>query len=473
MNESNSAPNAAPASSPTQVVQETPASPVQPQSAPVRRVPKKLFALIPVALLILVAVVAIIKSPRTSEVPDNSNTITWWGLQYDADVVAPLIKEYMDAHPGIDIKYEKQSLKDYRERVSNALARGNGPDIFTMHNTWVPMFKNELDTLPSTVMSSDDFTKTFFPVATADLSSGSGMYAVPLEYDGLGMYVNLDMLARYKLDAPLTWDDFKKVARSMTARDKVNNVQQSGAAFGNTKNVDHWPEILAMLMLQDGVRLSNFSDPLVIDVVLFYNGFGSDPTTRTWDPTLPPSTYTFADGRVGMYFAPGYRINQIKAQNPALNFKIYPVPQIPQDARIKKPESTYASYWVQSVWKRSHAKGISWDFLKFLSQKETLIKLHANLYAKGQTPTAYPRVDMDEEAKLETITYSLYQQAKVAQSWYVASETGDGATGLNTQLATVFDKAAGKIKKVKDDVILAEIAAEIQKILGSYRITSK
>ena len=74
--------------------------------------------------------------------------LTWWGLWEDESVVAPLIAEYQEANPKVKIQYVKQSQQDYRERLTNALAKGEGPDIFRFHNSWVPMLKNELDFVP-------------------------------------------------------------------------------------------------------------------------------------------------------------------------------------------------------------------------------------------------------------------------------------------------------------------------------------
>ncbi|PIZ46260.1 hypothetical protein COY30_00480, partial [Candidatus Woesebacteria bacterium CG_4_10_14_0_2_um_filter_44_9] len=75
----------------------------------------------------------------------SSGEITWWGLWEDEPTVAPLITEYQLKNPKVTIKYVKQSQQDYRERLTNALAKGTGPDIFTFHNSWVPMFKNDLN----------------------------------------------------------------------------------------------------------------------------------------------------------------------------------------------------------------------------------------------------------------------------------------------------------------------------------------
>src|SRR3972149_6732079 len=112
-----------------------------------------------------------------------------------------------------------QSHQDYRERLTNSLAKGEGPDIFRFHNSWVPMFRKELDYLPPSVMSPSEYSQTFYPVVTSGLTSGTGMVGIPLEYDGLVLYINQDIFDQNAKSPPTTWDDLRQTAISLTKKD--------------------------------------------------------------------------------------------------------------------------------------------------------------------------------------------------------------------------------------------------------------
>ena len=56
---------------------------------------------------------------------------------------------------------------------------------------------------------------------------------------------------------PTNWDDFRKVAFALTVRDDRGNIVRSGSAMGTTNNITNWPDILAILMLQNSVDLAN------------------------------------------------------------------------------------------------------------------------------------------------------------------------------------------------------------------------
>jgi multiple sugar transport system substrate-binding protein len=354
-------------------VQETVAPPTA--EAPIVPPPPKksfpkIFIWLGVVLLVLVLgfVVFSLFKPKAQE----SGEITWWGLWEDENLVAPLIAEYEAANPKVKINYVRQSQKDYRERLVNSLAKGQGPDIFRFHNSWVPMFAKDLDTLPSSVMTASDFAKTFYPIASSDLSGGSGIVGIPLEYDALMLYINEDIFSSAGKSTPATWDEVRTLAKELTVKDDQNVITQSGVALGRVENVDHWQEILALMMLQNGVDLTDPTGKNAEDAIKFFAIFST--VDGVWDATLPTSTQAFAAGKLAMYIGPSWRSFEIAVQNPNLKFKTVPVPQLPKNS-ADEADITYATYWAEGVWARSSKKTVAWDFLKFLSTKESLQKL--------------------------------------------------------------------------------------------------
>lgn len=452
----------------SQTINTTPAPAVQ-NSAPVIPPPKrkfpKIFVIIGgiVALLIIIVLVArLFTGARKS-----SNTITWWGLWEDTNIVQPLIDTYQAQHPGVKINYVKQSQQDYRERLTNSLAKGQGPDIFTFHNSWVPMFKNSLDALPATVMNPADFAKTFYPVASSDLTNGTSIVGIPLEYDALTLYINQDIFSKSNVTAPTTWDDFRVLARRLTVKDDQGHITQSGAALGRTENVDHWPEILALLMLQNGVNPGNPTGKAAEDALTFFTVFST--TDGVWDATLPPSTQAFEGGKLAMYIGPSWRALEIHDANPNLKFVTAPIPQLPKD-NPGQPDITYATYWAQGVWTGSGNRTLAWDFLKFLSTSDSLQKLYKNESAVRIIGEPYPRVDLAQTLTSHPILGSIVKQAPGAESWYLASRTFDGPTGINTQLANYFGDAVNAVatgQKTATDA-LKTAAQGVQQVLAQY-----
>ena len=449
--------------------QQRPVSQPMPVIPPV---PKKQFPkiFIWVGIAVLVIILALVGVKLFTKVAPGSSTITWWGLWEDSSVVQPLIANYEASHPNVKITYVMQSQQDYRERLTSALAKGTGPDIFTFHNTWVPMFKNDLDLLPASVMNPTDFAKNFYPIASSDLTSGNGIVGIPLEYDALVLYVNEDIFNKAGKTPPTTWDDLRATAKSLTVKDDQGVITQSGVALGRTENVDHWPEILALLMLQNKADLSNPTGPLAEGALTFFTQFST--VDGVWDATLPPSTQAFAAGKLAMYIGPSWRAFEIGQQNPNLKFKTVPIPQTPKD-NPNQPDITYATYWAQGVWARSSNKSAAWDFLKFLSTQDSLQKLFSNAAKLRSFGEPYPRVDMASLLTTHPVLGSVISQAPGAQSWYLASRTFDGPTGINTQMINYFGDAVNAVANGTSTATqaLATAAQGVQQVLTQYGLT--
>ncbi len=437
--------------------------------------PKKGFPKIALILVVVLGLVALgfllVKFVLPWIREEKEITLTWWGLWEDQTTVASLITEYEGTHPKVKITYVKQSPQDYRERLTSALATETGPDIFRFHNTWVPMFKNELDKMPASVMTAAEYAEIYYPVVSSDLASGTGLVGIPLGYDALTMYINEDIFTSAGKIPPTTWDDLRQTAIELTAKDDKGIITQAGVSLGRTENVDHWPEILALMMLQNGAKLSNPTSKLAEDALVFYTVFAS--VDGVWDETLPPSTVAFAGGKVAIYFGPSWRAFEIKLQNPDLNFRTYPLPQLPK-ASSSQSDVSYATYWVEGVWTRSKKKEAAWEFLKFLSSKSSLEKLYQNAAQTRTFGEPYPRVEMQELLETDPIVGSIVSQAPDAQSWFLQSRTFDGPTGINSQINKYYEDAINAVNSgVRADKALETVASGVSQILSQYGLVSQ
>jgi len=441
-------------------------------SRPKRGFPKALLAMLLLIMLIVIGAFAVIRFIVPNLGGDQKLELVWWGLWEDSSLVQPLIDEYQAANPGVTIKYEKKDKEDYRERLTSALAREDGPDIFRIHNTWVPMYGQELSVLPTGVMSAQEFQNTFYPVAVADLVGARGPVAIPLEFDGLAMFINEDIFTTYSATIPTDWNDLRQTAKALTIKDERGVITQSGASVGTVSNVDHWPEIVALMMLQNGANPNTPADAAGrgSQALRFYKQFAE--TDGVWDDTLPESTVAFATGRVAMYFGPSWRAFEIKERNPSLNFRVVPVPQLPKPTP-ETPDITYASYWVEGVSSKSEAQEEAWKFLKFMSQRESLEKLYQNMAQARLFGEPYSRTDMRELLLTDPLVGGFLKLAPTAKSGYLASRTFDGASGINTSMAQYYADAIAAISPSREDPQgMATLASGVLQVLVRYGLAS-
>ena len=432
-----------------------------------------IFALIGIAAVIVIAIATGLASKIVPGL--GSVTITYWGLWEQDTIIRPLLDEFEKSHPGIKVLYQYQSPTEYQQRLQSKISQGQGPDVFRIHNTWVPMFRNVLDPVPSDVFTVSDFQKTFYPTAVNDLRLGNNFVAVPLEVDGIAMYINDDLLQKYGQNVPQNWDQLRDSALAMSRCDnstgdcsRGGTLLTSGVAMGSTQNVDHWEDIVAVLMLQNNVNLYNPSSPSpkpAEDVLDYFSSF--QDIYHIWDSNLPNSTTQFALGKVGIYFGPSWRVFDIQAINPSLRFSVHPIPQLPVDPVRGEVPITYSSYWAEAVNKNSPRSKQAWQLVKFLSSPDIMPKLyHQAIGPQRGFGEPYSRIDLADSLKSDKNVAPFISQAPIARSWYLASFTHDGDQGLNAQLSSLFAQAVAKKTSV------ASMATDINRILSAYGITA-
>jgi ABC-type glycerol-3-phosphate transport system substrate-binding protein len=171
--------------------------------------------------------------------------------------------------------------------------------------------------------------------------------------------------------------------------------------MGVSSNVNRASDIVYLLMLQAGVipwsddrltpqftqnvaRGGNFVSP-GSDAISFYTSF-ADPANLnyTWNTRSDYSIDSFANGRSAMLYSYSYTAQTLRQKSPNLNFDVAAVPQFD----LTSPSVNFANYFGEAVNKQTAHSDAAWDFLKFISTKDSLDKY----YAQDKLPSS--RKDM-------------------------------------------------------------------------------
>jgi len=385
---------------------------------------KLIFIIVAVVLVIIIGVVIIINPFK--EAAPAPVTLEFWSVFDDSDVFDPLIAKYKEVAPNITINYSKKNIVSYEQDLVNALATGRGPDIFSIHNTWLPKHSNKLAPASETMISAKRFGELFVDVATQDFVDGGKVYALPLTVDTLALFYNKDLFNSAGIaTAPQTWAEFNSAVEKLTRRDNKNNILQSGAALGTAKNINRSTDILMALMLQSGAKMINDNrDMAVFDqtvsaqggafnpgqqALIFYTNFASPGLkVYTWNQYQNYSIDAFVEGKAAMMLSYNYQLPLIKARSAHLEMAVAPLPQISKTSK----KVTFANYWAQAVGRGSKNQVEAWKFLAWLASPETS-RQYLELTKK---PAA--RRDLIEEQKNDADLGIFADQALTAKSWW-------------------------------------------------------
>lgn len=391
--------------------------------------------------------------------------LTYWGLWENNTTTQTMINDFQTQHPNITVQYIKQSPRQYRERLQAAIARGEGPDVFEFHNTWVPILRNELSPAPATAMTAAEFSSTFYPVASADLVGGASVYGMPMMIDGLGLYYNVDLLSTAGVTPPTTWPELLDVVPKLTVRTDTQ-IQKSAIALGTTGNVENFSDIIALMMMQNGAKLISPTGKEAEDTLTFYRKFAnpSDPV-YTWSDTMDNSVYAFATGKVAMMIAPSWRAFDVKQINPNLNFKVVGVPQLPGNT------INWASYWVEGVSTKSKNAVAAWTFVKYLTSRDTVTKLYAEEAKARLFGEPYARVDLASSLAGDPYVGTYISEAPTAKSFPLSSRTFDN--GINDKLIKYLTDAVNAVGQgTAPTQALDTMSQGFTQVLGSYGLSA-
>ena len=429
-------------------------------------------------------------------------TLNYWRVYDGADAFEEIFANYKKLHPFITINYRKLRYDEYEKELLNALAEDRGPDIFSIHNTWITKYKSKIATLPPTTtlaypvtqgtikkevipqlrtaksLSLNEIKNNFVDTvyrdvvkSTLDAKTGKyeeKTYGLPLSVDTLAMYYNKDLFNNAGLaQPPVYWNsEFQQAVKKTTKQDTRGEIIQSGAALGGSNNIERYSDILSVLMMQNGSVMvdddggvsfnripTTFKDQRYnpgLEALRFYTDFANPAKeVYSWNKNLDDSLILFTQGKLAIMLGYSYHLATILAQAPKLNFAVTRLPQIEGNTPVN-----FANYWVETVSSKSKYLNEAWDFIQFATRAE-----QAKTYlAKAKRPTAL-RALVNEQIDDNDIGV-FAEQVLTAKSWYsgadsataekIFAETIDAAVLGQDKIENLINLAASKVEQTMD-----------------------
>lgn len=306
--------------------------------------------------------------------------LTVWGVE-PRDAFYEGLNNYRALRTNVRVDYKEINPANYEAELLNALAAGQGPDVFMFKNTWLPKHYNKIAPVGDSQFNLAQLQQIFPMVAEQDFAPDGLIYALPLYIDTLALYYNADIFNTAGVAVPpATWLDFQNLVTKLRQIDKQKNITRAAAAIGGSaKSVDAAGDILSLLMLQSGAEMTDkdftratFGD-FVGDIrpgeiaLDFYTKFSdSNSAFYTWTDGLGFSLDSFSSGKTAMMFNYLFQKNYLQSKNPFLKFKIIPMLQ----PSVGDAAVNYASYWGLAVSNKSAVPEWAWDMVIFLATDE-------------------------------------------------------------------------------------------------------
>ncbi|MFA5133383.1 MAG: extracellular solute-binding protein [Patescibacteria group bacterium] len=383
--------------------------------------------------------------------------LVYWRVFDDSDAFTDLIAEYNKVHPNVNITYRKLRYDEFEKKLLEAMAEDRGPDIFSIHNTWVRGYQSKLLSLPESIslpyrtiqgtikkdvvwemqnkksLSLRDLKTQFIDQVYDDVvlpeanekGTANKIYGLPLSVDTLVLFYNKELLNAAGIPEPAKdWQTLQEQVKKLTKQNTEGDIITSGIAMGAANNVDRAMDILSVLMMQNGTKMANDggaatfnvlpeelqgrTSPPGIEALTFYTDFASpQKEVYSWNETMPNSLDAFIQGKAAYMLSYSYNLPIIRARAPKLNFGVAKIPQISGNKEIN-----YANYWVETVSKKTIHPNEAWDFIQFIANTQNVEKY----LTKTKKPTALRSLVQKQSEDIDL--YPFVSQLLTAKSWY-------------------------------------------------------
>jgi len=416
--------------------------------------------------------------------------LEYWTVYNDVDMLKKFAAEYKSLRPYVNITIRQVRYEEFDTLFTNALADDVAPDIVSMHVRWLKKNKNRLASAPSSVQVARVFQKNKFSneqeviIDTVPLSGprvikneyvstvyddvvlDDNIYGYPMAMDTLAVFYNQDILDRAGVaQAPTTWDEFVEAVQKITTFDNAGDVLQSGTALGTAENIDSSFDIVSLFMAQAGVKLADgnrvsFADGVDTNGVTsatkqaldFYTSF-AQPTKEvySWNERKQQAFQEFIRGRVGFYFGYAFNWPDIQRQAPQLDIRIIPMFQLNPDN-----PANIASYWVESVVKKSEHQNEAWDFVQYITSREK-VKEYSDTTFRPSPWRSHIAEQQDDE-----FMGPFAIQALFAQNWYRGIEYDTARSAFKDMITQMLLPAGEQDINRRNNQIILNTSARVQ-----------
>ncbi len=352
---------------------------------------KSLFQIIVLGIFGFFAVLGLIffatySSKNKSQ--DIGRVIIWGTIEQK--VMNKFLQELRAENPVYKrVLYAEYPEYNFNEKVTDALAAGEGPDIIILKHEDLLKYKNKIFPISYETFDKRSFKDTFIDGAEIFMAP-EGILAIPFAVDPLVLYYNRDIFAdNLVVEPPKLWKQIPGLSSKMTVRDRANNIDVATIALGAYDNVSNAYAILAMLTMQAGgnITLYDPSSGYLLSglrgntaesaqkAVRFYTAF-ANPVSNvySWNRSLSESLEMFTQDKLAMYIGFASDLPIIMDKNPHLNFDVTMLPQVDKkDAQ--QQTRTYGRFWAFAITKASQNKRGAYQFVLNMLQPAQAKKL--------------------------------------------------------------------------------------------------
>ena len=333
----------------------------------------------------------------------------------DPESLQRLLRKFEEENPGITVKDETLPAatdEQHQFYVVNMEGKSADFDVLSMDVIWVPEFARAGWLRDISHLLPESERELFFPGPIQAVIFKDRVYAVPWYIDAGLLYYRKDLLKKYGMKPPSTWDELVKTARHITEREQglygfiwqgkqyeglVCNVMEyfwsnGGGILRNGKVVADAPEnVIALRFVKDMIDTHGVTPALVTTAI--------EESTR----------HIFGNGKALFMRNWPYAWNIFEKEGSPVRGKVgvSPLPSFPG-----KPSASTLGGWQLGVNRRSANPDAAEKLIRFLTSPEAQKSMALTIGYKPTRKSLYRDGELTREQPFIADLYDVFMKAR-------------------------------------------------------------
>lgn len=329
---------------------------------------------------------ASVNSEATSAISTTESTgslkgeITFWHSFTQGgrlDNIQAAADAFMKENPGVKINIETFSWADFYTKWTTGLASGDVPDMSTALPNHVVEMLDADAIIPLDDLIDDIGRDRFYKAPLKEMTAEDGhTYGVPIYSHAQVMWYRKDLLKKYNLEVPKTWDELANAASTIT-KGEGGKVYGCSVPMGTsdmmaTRYLNFYVRSAGGRLLNDD-NTANLTSKEAIDGIKYWvDMYKNNSPSESINYGVLDQATMYYQGTNAFDFNSGFQISGVETNSPDLMDQIScaPMPSVTGDTGKTGYETSNIP---MVIWKNSKYPEICKAFVKFLYQKDYYI----------------------------------------------------------------------------------------------------
>ncbi|PYG01743.1 carbohydrate ABC transporter substrate-binding protein, CUT1 family [Georgenia satyanarayanai] len=149
---------------------------------------------------------------------EEGGSLTVWAWEPTLEQV---VEDFTTEYPNVEIDLVNAGTgNDQYTALQNAMAAGSGvPDVAQVEYYALGQFSLSGDLADLSAYGAGELDGTFTPGPWAAVSTGGGIYGLPMDSGPMAMFYNADLFEEHGIEVPTTWEEFREAGRTLKEAD--------------------------------------------------------------------------------------------------------------------------------------------------------------------------------------------------------------------------------------------------------------